>query len=192
VNWLPGGIAGIAFAVAAILLKDISKNAVPTAILGFATVIPSAIEIVLQYQYAELKYTPASFIYGIGKSAELYPRIMVIEAVGAIFLIVTVWLFAKCLRDMTAQHCVLYEKALPETRTGKGKDLAQNINRRYNVAFYLMAAMSVVSGVHGIIAVYYPEIWILNILIGIVMAIFLFRARNMAKDDLYDKLRDRI
>ena len=192
VNWLPGGVAGIVFAVAAILLKNVSKNAVPTAVLGFATAIPSAIEVIWQHQYAALKYTPASFMYGIGKSAELYPRIMIIEAVGAIFLIATVWLFAKCLRDMTARHCVLYEKALPETRTGKGKELSLSIGRAYNIAFYLMTAMAVVSGVHGIVAVYYPEIWILNILIGIVMAIFLFRARNMAKDDLYDKLRDRI
>ena len=192
VNWLPGGIAGIAFAVAAIMLRSISKSAIPTAIFGFITVIPSAIEVIWQYQYAALKYTPTSFMYGIGKSTVLYPRIMVIEAIAAVSLIVTIWLFAKCLRDMTSQHCKLYEKALPETRSGKGAGLCLDISNAYNIAFALMTAMSVVSGAHGIVAVYYPEIWILNILIGIVMAVFLLRARNMAKDDLYDKLRDRI
>jgi hypothetical protein len=64
--------------------------------------------------------------------------------------------------------------------------------KEYKIAFALMTAMAVVSGAHGAVAVYYPEIWILNIIIGVVMAVFLLRARNLAKDDLYDKLNERI
>ncbi len=192
VNWLPAGVAGIFFAVAAIMLRKTSKYALPTILAGFVGVIPSVLEVIWQYQYAEMKYTPSSFIYGIGKSGEMYPRIMIAEAIGALCLIVTVWLFAKCLHDMTEAHCVLYEKSRPETRGGKGKALCNSIMKEYKIAFALMTAMAVVSGAHGAVAVYYPEIWILNIIIGVVMAVFLLRARNLAKDDLYDKLNERV
>ncbi len=192
VSWLPSGVAGICFAIAAVMMRRTSGKTVPAAVAGFVTAVPSALEVIWQYHYAAEKYTPASFLYGIGKSGRLYPPIMVSELAGAVCLIVTIWLFAKCLKDMTTEHCVLYEKALPETRSGKGEGLCLRITKAYNVAFALMTAMTVVSGVHGIIAVYYPEIWILNTLIGIAMIIFLIRARNIANDELYDKLRDRI
>ncbi len=192
VNWLPCGVACIFFAVAALLLRQTSKFAIPTAIVGFLGAVPAALEVIWQYQYAALKYTPASFMYGIGQSDELYPKIIVIEAVGALFLIATIWLFSGCLRHMTREHCVLYEQAIPETRTGKGEGLCRDVSGAYNIAFALMTAMCVVSGAHGIVAVYYPEIWILNTVIGVAMAICLFRARNIAKYDLYDKLRDKL
>ncbi len=192
VNWLPAGVAGMFFAVAAIMLRKVSKMALPTMISGFLGLIPSALEVIWQYQYVEMKYTPSSFLYGIGKSVEMYPRIIVAEAVSAACLIVTIWLFAKCLGDMTESHCVLYEKSRPETRGGKGKELCAAIMKGYKTAFALMTAMAVVSGAHGIVAVFYPEIWILNITIGVAMAIFLLKARNFAKDDLYDKLNERI
>ncbi len=192
VNWLPGGVAGALFAVVALLLRKTSKWSAPTAVAGFVSLIPSALEVVFQYQYAYMKYTPSSFIYGIGKSGEMYPRIMIAEALTAVCLIVTVGLFSKCLEDMTASHSVLYEKAMPETRTGKGAGLCHRINVAYRIAFALMTAMAVASGVHGIIAVYYPEIWLVNVAFGIAMLICLVRARGIASDELYDKLRDRI
>ncbi len=191
VNWLPSGVACVFFAIIAIMLRRTSKFALPTMIFGFAGVIPSILEVIWQYQYAKLKYTPASFLYGIGQSEELYPKIMIAEAVGAVFLIVTIWLCSKCLEAMTAEHCVLYEKSRPETRGGRGKKLCADIMKQYKIAFALMTAMAVVSGAHGIVAVYYPEIWILNILIGVVMAVFLLRAHALAGDDLYDKLSER-
>jgi len=190
VNWLPAGVAGLFFAITAIVLRKNVKAAVPTAVAGFVGLVPSVLEVIWQYQYAEMKYTPASFVYGIGKSAEMYPKIMIAEAVGGLCLIVTVWLFARCIREMTAQHCVLYEQSRPETRGGKGRALCNAIMKEYKIAFALMTAMAVVSGAHGAVAVYYPEIWILNIVIGVVMAVFLLRARATAKDELYDKLRD--
>ena len=122
----------------------------------------------------------------------MYPRIIIAEAIAAICLIVTVWLFAKCLGAMTEEHCVLYEKSRPETRGGRGKALCNAIMKEYKISFALMTAMAVVSGAHGLVAVYYPEIWILNIVIGVAMAIFLLRAINLAKDELYDKLNERV
>lgn len=191
VNWLPSGVACLFFAVVAVLLRKNTKMAIPTMISGFIGIVPSVLEVIWQYQYAEMKYTPSSFVYGIGKSGEMYPAIMIAEAVGAVCLIITVWFFAKCIKDMTEAHCVLYEKTRPETRGGKGKALCDAIMKEYKIAFSLITAMAVVSGAHGVVAVYYPEIWILNIVIGVVMAVFLLRARNIAKDDLYDKLNER-
>ena len=192
VNWLPCGVACIFFAVAAILLRKTSKMALPTAIVGFLGAVPAALEVIWQYQYAALKYTPSSFMYGIGRSDELYPRIIVIEAVGAVFLIATIWLFSGCLRSMTREHCVLYEKAIPETRTGKGEGLCRNISGAYSIAFALMTAMCVASAAHGTLAIYYPESWLINAFLGVAMMIFLIRAINLADDDLYDKLKDKI
>ncbi|MBR6650970.1 MAG: hypothetical protein IKL36_06120 [Clostridia bacterium] len=192
VNWLPSGAACLLFAVAALMLRKTSKFSLPTIFAGFIGVVPSVLEVVWQYQYAEMKYTPASFLYGIGKSGEMYPRIIIAEAIAAICLIVTVWLFAKCLGAMTEEHCVLYEKSRPETRGGRGKALCNAIMKEYKISFALMTAMAVVSGAHGLVAVYYPEIWILNIVIGVAMAIFLLRAINLAKDELYDKLNERV
>ncbi len=191
VNWLPSGVACVFFAVVALMLKKSSRAAVPTAVFGFLGIIPSALEVILQYQYTELKYTPSSFLYGIGQSKVLYPRIIVAEAVSAVFLIVCIWLAAKCIEGMIREHCVLYEKSRPETRGGKGGELCASIMREYRIAFSLMTAMAVVSAFHGFVAVYYPEIWILNILLGVVMAVFLFRAHAIAHDDLYDRLTDR-
>ena len=121
----------------------------------------------------------------------MYPKIMIAEAVGAVFLIVAIWLAAKCLEDMISEHCGLYEKSRPETRGGRGKKLCADIMKQYRIAFALMTAMAVVSGAHGIVAVYYPEIWILNVLVGVVMSVFLLRAHALAGDDLYDKLSER-
>ncbi len=191
VNWLPSGAACVFFAAIALMLKKTSRVAIPAAIFGFLGIIPSALEVIWQYQYAEMKYTPSSFLYGIGQSEVMYPRIMAAEALGAAFLIACIWLCAKCIEGMTRQHCVLYEKSRPETRGGKGEALCAAIMREYRIAFALMTAMAVVSASHGFVAVYYPEIWILNIVIGVVMAVFLFRAHAVAQDELYDRLSER-
>lgn len=192
VNWLPGGVAGIFFASAAIMLRRTSGWSLPTAVAGFMTVIPSALEVVFQYQYAAMKYTPESYASGIGGAEVMYPRIMIAEIAGALMLIVTVFFFSKCLRDMTAAHSVLYEKALPETRSGRGPELCAHINKAYGIAFALMAAMTLASGLHGVFAIYYPESWLLNGFIGIAMMIFLIRAISKADDELYDKLKNKI
>ena len=192
VNCLPGGVAGIFFAVAALLMKDYSKSALPAAISGFIWVIPSAAEVVLQGIYVGKKYTPSSFFYGIGESVKIYPYIIAAEILSSVFMIITVWLFAKTLKGMLSAHSVLYEEAMPETRSGKGGPLADKIYGAYKIAFWLMTAMAIASAAHGIICISYPEIWMLNIFIGVAMMIFLFRARNMANDDMYDKLRDRV
>ena len=191
VNWLPGGVAGVMFAIAAIMLRKTSKAALPTAIMGFLTVIPSALEVIFQYQYKEMKYTYETFANGMGKSTVMYPRIIIAEIIGAVLLIITIWLYAKCLRDMTASHCMLYEKALPETRSGKGVELCQRISKAYKVAFILMSVMCLASALHGTMAVYYPEFWLVNFFIGAFMVVFLLRAGNLASDELYDKLRDK-
>ena len=192
VNWLPGGVAGIFFAVAALNMKSFSKSAVPAAICGFLWVIPSAVEVIMQAIYVGKKYTPSSFFYGIGQSTELYPVIMAAEAVGAVLMVVTVWQYAKTLSDMISAHCSLYEESMPEVRAGRGKPLAEKINKAYKIVFWLMTAMAVASAAHGVVCVMYPEIWMLNILIGIVMLIFLFKAKNLAEDELYEKLKDKV
>ncbi|MBQ7835667.1 MAG: hypothetical protein IJ389_00235 [Clostridia bacterium] len=192
VNWLPGGVAGAFFASAAIMMRKHSKAALPTAITGFLTVIPSCAELLNQYLYTQLRYTPESFANGIGQSEKMYIPIIISEILTAVFLIITIWLFAKCLSDMIRSHCAIYEKVLPETRSGKGEGLCKSITGAYTVAFALMTAMCVASAAHGILAVYYPESWLINAFIGVAMLIFLIRAINIADDDLYDRLKNRM
>ena len=192
VNWLPGGAAGVFFAVAALMMRRESKFSLPAAIFGFLTVIPSASEMLNQYLYANLKYTPESVANSIGRSVEMYIPIIISEIITAVLLIVTLWLFARCLSDMTRRHCMIYESVMPETRSGKGEGLYRSIKRAYTVAFALMTAMCVASAAHGTLAIYYPESWLINAFLGVAMMIFLIRAINLADDDLYDKLKDKI
>ena len=192
VNWLPGGVAGVFFAFAAITMRQETKYSLPTAVAGFLTVIPSASEVLNQYLYTQMRYTPESFANGIGQSFRMYVPIIISEILTAVLLITTIWLFAKCLSDMQKTHCELYEKMLPDTRTGKGEGLWLRITAAYRIAFIIMTAMCVSSALHGTLAVYYPESWLINALLGVVMVIFLVRAINIADDDLYDKLKNKI
>ena len=188
VNWMPCFISAIFIAVAAAVLRRNSKFAYPCILSAILWAIPSVMSLVKQIGYAALNYKPEHFRYALGKTEFLYPTIMGFSIADALLMLVTLALFAFCMRDTLKAHTVVFENNLPEARAGRAPVFYKELRNKFIPAMVLYGILSVLYVVYPIVCVYYPEIWILNLAVSLGALAFFVRALTYMIEELYDKL----
>ena len=179
-NIFPGLlVSALIIASLALMLKNSKKLAVAGIVFSALRIVLSGAGEVLQYLYRAENYKPKSAAYFIGNAPVLYMRIEITAIAEALmFALSAVFLFCV-LRRTLKTHAALFGadvNMFMRKKRNKGGTL-----RSLTVLQVLWEVMALSGAALTVLLKYFPEYWLINGLLAIVLTVLSIRIF----DDLY-------
>lgn len=182
VNIFPNVISALLIAAALVLLAKFAKKTAVSGIITSAVFgIFAVIGLFLQLSFVRENYDPEAAYHSVGKSAEMYSKIELFSYIEAAFFMLTLVFLALTVKKAVGTHIKnAPEKYRPTKKALRLKAIPPA------VLFFLVAALSAVIAP---MRKFFPEIWLINLLLVAVLTVFVILAYTFIYDRFYERLK---